>query len=123
MSLATTISGAAARVLKSYGAAATLTHKTTGTHNVSTGLSTPTTATATVRVMLDASSTQGLGFTFGENLVQAGDLKATFSSKGLSIVPAPGDTLALASGTFVIVAVRPAYVQDDPVLYECLVRR
>lgn len=119
MSLAGTVAGAAKRALGTYGAPGTLSHAEDGAYNPTTGATTTTTTTVSVRALLDGSSTTALGFKFGPDLVQAGDLKATIANA----VPYVGDRLSLAAGIFTVVAVRPSYVVGTAVMWECLVRR
>ena len=119
MSLATVVAAAAKRALGAYGAPATLTHKTPGAYDPATGGASVTTTTTSVRALLDASSLVSLGFKFGQDLVRAGDMKATVTG----VVPVEGDTLTLPLGTFTVIQVRPVYVQATQVLAECLVRR
>lgn len=119
MSLASMVQKQAQAALGRYGAPATLTHATPGAFDPATGTVTSTTTTASVRALLDASSLQGLGFKFGQDLVQGGDMKATVAG----VIPEPGDTLAMAMGTFTVIAVRPSYVGDQAVMCECLVRK
>lgn len=119
MSLATAVNQAAARAVKSYGVAATLAHVVPGVYDPATGTMGSTTATTACSAVRDASSTTALGFTFGQDLVKAGDMKAIVSGAD----PVAGDTLTLPDGAWVVVAVRPYYLGVESVAYECLVRR
>ena len=121
MSLAGTVKNAAERAIKTYGAVGTLTRTVDGNFDPENGMLAQTTTTAAVRALLDASSPQGLGFKFGAELVQGGDLKATLATKG--VTPEVGDRLTLVSGSYAVIAVRPSYVGATPVMFECLVRR
>lgn len=118
MSLASTVQRSAAKALKSYGAPGTLTRVVPGAYDPVTGGSTQSTTSIPVSALLDASSLQGLGFKFGPDLVQGGDLKATLSAEAVA-----GDSLTVAGGTFQVIAVRPSYVGATAVLWEALVRR
>lgn len=119
MSLASIVKSAASRVVKTYGDAGTLTHVVVGVYDPATGtVGNVPTATA-CRAVRDASSLQGLGFTFGQGIVQTGDMKVILSG----VDPAQGDTLTLSDGDWTVIAVRPSYVGADAVAYECLVRQ
>ena len=118
MSLAGTVQNAAARALKAYGASGTLTHTVPGAYDPTTGGTTASTTTRSVNALLDASSLVGLGHKFGQDLVQAGDLKATITGTAEA-----GDVLTISLGAFTVKAVQPVYVRDVAVMSECLVRR
>ena len=66
---------------------------------------------------------RGLGFKFGHDLIQGGEIQATIPAKGLAITPAPGDKLTVGAVTYSVVDVRPIYVMDQVATYELLVRR
>lgn len=118
MSLAGTVLASASRALKTYGAKGTLAHSVAGPYDPATGGTSVVTSYRNVNALLDASSLAGLGYKFGQDLVQAGDLKATIT--GTAEV---GDVLTLAAGTFTVKAVQPSYVGDVVVTSDLLVRR
>lgn len=122
MSLATLAQNQAAMAIRRYGATATLTQITQGAFDPATGTSGSTTVSTATKAILDASSLQGLGYTFGQDQVIDGDLKATIPAKGLDVAPKPGDGLTIGATTYTIKAVRPLYVGASAVTYELLVR-
>lgn len=121
MSIATLAQNQAQAVIRRYGATATLTHSVMGTYNTSSGVSTPTLSTSTIKVIRDGSSMRTLGARFGEDIVLAGDEQVTIAAK--SATPVLGDTLTMGSVTYQVAAVRPLYVMDAVATWECLVRR
>ena len=105
-------------------ATATITRVTPGAYVPATGLNaTGTTTTCNCVAVLDSTSLKGLGFKFGEGLVQSGDIEALVPAKGLSFDPLPGDIITAAGIQFTVVSVRPAYAGSVAVMFACLVRK
>lgn len=120
MSLSQTVANSAAWALNALGVAGTLSRSSLGVYDPAVGSSPVSTSVYSVSAVLDASSLQGLGSTFGAGLVQAGDVKATLASP---VEPMLGDILALPIGLFSVKSVRPTYVGGTAVIYECLVTK
>ena len=105
-------------------APAVLSHTTRGVHNSATG--TPgvnTITTCNTLAVLDATSMRGLGFKYGEGLVQGGDIDALVPGKGLTFTPQPGDLITVAGTQYTIVTVRPTYAGAVAVTHSLLVRK
>jgi len=122
MSLLDDVGGAFAD-LGDLAAPAVLSRITPGAYDPATGTNAAgTTQTCPCLAVLDASQ-KGLGYVFGDGLVQSGDLSALIPAKGLTFDPAPGDSLAVAGSAFSVIGVVPTFSGATPVLFKMLVRR
>lgn len=121
MSLYTDLRATAGRLLTSYGQSMTLTKRASGAYDPSTGASTVTSTTYTVKgAVFDYS---GGAYKPAPMLIQAGDRRALISAEGLSVAPEPADHLTIGSTRWAIVTVTPTDPGGTAVVYECQVRR
>jgi len=104
--------------LKDAGAPVTITHVVVGTGPDDSG---DTTLPVSTFGTLDASSLKGLGFQFGDGLVQVGDHKLKVPG-GLGFVPAAGDKVNVLGANWRVVANQPTYYADTAVAFDLLVR-
>jgi hypothetical protein len=81
------------------------------------------TNTSSTRALLEGASPVALGFKFGPDLVQTGDLLATIANDRLEFSPVPGDTLTVDSVVYQIIGTRPLYVGASAVMWDLLVRK
>ncbi len=127
MSLATTLQDSAARAFKIKGvsASATLTQTTPGAFDPVTGTTGVGTSTVTACLATLSTLTKRIpGGAFGANsLIQEGDLFATIPAKGITVDPAPGDTLTFRGAVWTVKGTWPTFVGSTPVLYELWVRK
>lgn len=120
MSLYTDMRATAGRLLTSFGQSMTLTKRASGSYSPSTGTSSVTTTTYTVKgAVFDYKSS----FSTGPLLIQAGDRRAMIAAEGLSVSPEPLDRLTIGSVVWSIVAVSKTEPGGTAVVYECQIRR
>jgi hypothetical protein len=124
MSTASLVLNQTYAALRKYGAKAILSRvETSGEPDPVTGDALATETTCQTFAVLDGSSQKGLGFKFGESLVQGGDMQVTIPAKGMSFEPKASDTFTVLSKVHKVVDVRPTYVGDVPVKFDLLIRR
>jgi hypothetical protein len=123
MSILDTVASTFAKLAgKGLAASCVLSRAYVGAYDPATGTNAVGAATTcAVPAVFDASG--GLGYVFGADLVQAGDIKASIPAKGLTLAPAPGDSLIALGSTFAVVGVKPTFAGAVPVSYDLLVRR
>lgn len=108
---------------KGLAAPAVLTRTTHGAHNSATGTPAAGTTTNCNCLAVRSADAKGLGFLFGESLVQGGDEKALVPAKGLTFDPLPGDTLTMGGVPWVVIASQATYAGAVPVMFSLLVRK
>jgi len=104
-------------VIDTFGTAGTLTHRTEGAYNVTTGTSTPTTSTTAVNGTLSDYSANERG-----DGIRATDLKFTIPAASVTTAPDPDDTVTIDGTVYQVVDVRPTYSGDQVAIYELQLR-
>lgn len=117
MSLGTLALNQVTGSLKRYGCRVVVTHisKCSGPDG-----SSDTTQTVITSGAMDASSASGLGYKFGQGLVQGGDHKLTLPG---NVAVSTGDTLQALGSIWKVISIQPVYVGDVQVSQDLLVRR
>lgn len=81
-----------------------------------------TTQTVSTYAIPDASSLQGLGFKFGQDLIQGGEIQLSIPAKGLTFEPEAGDKIEFRAKTYTVKGSKPTFYGDTPVKFDLLVR-
>jgi len=103
-----------AELLDEFGITVTLTHKTMS-HNVSTGVSTPTTSTQTPKGIVKSYREDQIDGT----LIKRGDNLVVLDASELTTAPTIDDTITVGSTVYTIVNVDTKEPTDTPLAYMC----
>lgn len=118
MSFYGNMAATAARLLKQFGSAGTLTRVTTGAYDPATGTASTSTATASVNCAVfdyDAKLIDG-------SAIQSGDKQVFMAAVGV-MVPAAVDKLTWQGVEYQVIAVKPLAPAGVDVIHELQVRR
>lgn len=109
------------RLIDKYGKSVTLTSVTNGAYNPATGTSAKTTATSTVKAIVEDYSLHSSGVGFQTGLIKAGDKKVTIAALGIT-KPKPSDTVTIDAVVWNIVRVVETWSGEQIAVYECQLR-
>lgn len=105
-----------------FGQEVTITFRTTGSYNATTGTAAKTDATQTVRAIVEPYKAR---FQAGETEggARANDLQLTIAAQGLTREPNVGDKVSVGGQEHEVVEVDPTYSGDQVAIYTVHVRR
>jgi len=109
------------KLIDKYGKSVTLTSVTNGAYNPATGTSAKTTATSTVKAIVEDYSLHSSGVGFQTGLIKAGDKKVTIAALGIT-KPKPSDTVTIDAVVWNIVRVVETWSGEQIAVYECQLR-
>ena len=109
------------RLIDKYGKSVTLTSVTNGAYNPATGTSAKTTATSTVKAIVEDYNLHSSGVGFQTGLIKAGDKKVTIAALGIT-KPKPSDTITIDTVAWNIVRVVETWSGEQIAVYECQLR-
>lgn len=112
----------ATNLIDKYGKSVTLTSVTNGAYNPATGTSAKTTATSTVKAIVEDYSLHSSGVRFQTGLIKAGDKKVTIAALGIITKPKPSDTITIDTVAWNIVRVVETWSGEQIAVYECQLR-
>lgn len=107
----------ALKLLTKFGKACSLNKITVGVYNPETGTVANTTASHSIQVYLDAPNSQDLA---GGQIVTT-DAIALFAASGLSVEPAPNDTITVDGANRTIKTVGRVWSGEQVALWRCAV--
>lgn len=114
---------AAASAIGQYGKAVVFRSVSQGAYDPATGLATQSTVDTSCRGVMDGTSKVKLGFRFGSDLIQEGDLGITIAAASIPSTPKPDDLVTIDGWDYVVVANQPTWSGDLIALHQLLVRK
>jgi hypothetical protein len=117
MALASSLQKTASKLVSKFGGVITFTKVTTGAYNTTTGAITETTATTTIRGVVDAVSTREVN-----DLVQATDKSLTVAANDLAAAPTTADRVTIGGITHQIISVDKVEQDNQVIIYTLILR-
>jgi hypothetical protein len=117
MALATSLRKTASKLMAKFGGEVTFRRVTAGAYNPTTGTSAPSTATTTVRGVLDNVSERDVN-----DLIKGTDKRLTLAAADLSFEPAVSDQVTIASRVMQIVQVNKIEQDNTAIVFEIILR-
>ena len=117
MALASSLQKVASKIVGKFGGAVTVTVVTPGTYNTTTGIITESTATASIKGVLDAVNAREVN-----ELVQASDKKLTIAAIDLAAAPTATDRIVISGISHQIIAVNKIEQDNQAIIYTLILR-
>jgi hypothetical protein len=117
MALASSLQKVASKIVGKFGGVITFTKVTAGAYNTTTGGITETTATTTIRGVLDAVSTREVN-----DLVQATDKSLTVAANDLAAAPTTADRVTIGGIIHQIISVDKVEQDNQAIIYTLILR-
>ena len=117
MAFASSLQKVASKIVGKFGGAITFTVVTAGAYNATTGIITESTATASIKGVLDAVNAREVN-----ELVQASDKKLTIAAIDLAAAPATTDRIVIGGVTHQIIAVNKIEQDNQAIIYTLILR-
>ena len=117
MALASSLQKVASKIVGKFGGAITFTVVTPGAYNATTGIITESTATASIKGVLDAVSAREVN-----ELVQASDKKLTIAAIDLAAAPTTADRVTISGIIHQIIKVDKVEQDNQAIIYTLILR-
>lgn len=117
MSLASSLSKVAGKLVDKFGGEVTLRRVVAGTYNPETGTSGETVVDTVIQGVLQDVTRREIG-----DLVQAGDKRLLIAATAVAVAPTPADRVIVAGRSLQVIEVRTVEQDDTAITYELLLR-